>query len=93
MEDEPGDKAAWIRGMGRTIKGAYPAIRALVYFDAYATANSGGWYDWRVDTSASAYEAFRRVAARPFFGGDAGRREEPERGAGQPGPPGGTDER
>jgi hypothetical protein len=67
LEDEAGDKAAWINAMGRTVKRAYPAIRALVYFDAYSTANFGGWYDWRVDTSTSSYEAFLDLANDPFF--------------------------
>ena len=58
LENDPGDKAAWIRRMGTAVKRAFPDIRALVYFDAYATANFGGWYDFRIDTSSSSYEAF-----------------------------------
>jgi hypothetical protein len=67
LENEPGDKGAWITAMGNTIKDVYPKIKALVYFDAQATANFGGWYDWRVDTSSSSYDAFKALARRPFF--------------------------
>jgi hypothetical protein len=69
VENEPGDKAHWISRMGRTIRRTYPEIRALVYFDASATAYFGGWFDWRVDTSSSSYEAFTRLAGSTFFGG------------------------
>jgi len=67
QENRPGDKAAWITDMGATIKTLYPEIKAVVYFDAYATANFGGWYDFRVDTSASSYAAFRTLANDPYF--------------------------
>ena len=53
--EQSGDKAAWIADMGDHVKTLYPEIKAVVYFDAYATANFGGWYDFRVDTSASSY--------------------------------------
>jgi len=72
LENEPGDKAEWITDMRRTIKSTYPEVEALVYFDAFATANFGGWYDWRVDTSASAYNAFIEMGADPHFGGRRG---------------------
>jgi glycosyl hydrolase family 26 len=67
LENAAGDKAAWITRMGRTINRVYPDIKALVYFDAYATANFGGWYDFRIDTSTSSYEAFIALANKPFF--------------------------
>lgn len=69
MERDPAEKAAWIADMGNTLKVFYPEIKALVYFDAYSTANFGGWYDWRMDTSASAYEAFRALGQDPYFNG------------------------
>ena len=46
--------------MATTIKTTYPEIKALVYFDAYASANFGGMYDFRVDTSASSYRRSAR---------------------------------
>jgi beta-mannanase len=52
QENHPGDKPAWITDMGTAIKTLYREIKAVVDFDAYATANFGGWYDFRVDTSA-----------------------------------------
>jgi len=67
LENDPGDKADWITKMGRTLQRSYPAIKALVYMDAYTTANFGGWYDWRLDTSESSYQAFIDVANRRFF--------------------------
>jgi endoglucanase len=72
LENAPGDKAAWITAMGTTVKTTYPEIKALVYFDAYATANFGGWYDWRLDTSTSSFNAFKALAADPYFGGGGG---------------------
>ena len=72
LENGPGDKAAWITDMGDTIESVYPQIKALVYFDAYATANFGGWYDWRIDTSPGSFDAFRALAADPYFGGAGG---------------------
>jgi len=71
QERGAGEKAQWITDMGNTIKNSYPEIKALVYFDAYATANFGGWYDFRVDTSASSYAAFRTLAQDPYFNGTA----------------------
>ena len=65
MENGSGAKAAWISDMRNTIKYEYPEIKALVYFDAYSTANFGGWYDWRLDTSTSSFDAFRALAADP----------------------------
>jgi glycosyl hydrolase family 26 len=69
LENDPGDKATWIRGMGTAVKRAFPDIRALVYFDAHATANFGGWYDFRIDTSSSSYEAFVDLAKSRYFSG------------------------
>lgn len=67
MENDPGDKAAWITAMGTTLREEYPEIKALVYFDGYATANFGGWYDWRLDTSDSSYDAFKDLARKRYF--------------------------
>jgi hypothetical protein len=67
MERNAGEKAEWIASMGTTLKTAYPEIKALVYFDAYSSANFGGWYDWRIETSNSSTSAFRSVATDPYF--------------------------
>lgn len=66
QERDPGEKAAWISAMQRSLK-SYPAIKALLYFDAYSTANFGGMYDWRLDTSTSSLAAFKGLAADPYF--------------------------
>jgi len=58
QEREPGDKAEWFRDAGRELERKFPKVRAVVYFDSSQT------YDWRVDTSAS---AFRAIAADPYF--------------------------
>jgi Glycosyl hydrolase family 26 len=67
LERNPGEKGQWITDMGTSIKTAYPAIKALVYFDAYAPSNQGDYYDWRVDTSTSSYNAYIALAADPHF--------------------------
>lgn len=72
LERNAGEKGSWIAGMADTIKSTYPAIKALVYFDAAASSNQGGWYDWRVDTSSASYNAFRAMAADPYFNSAGG---------------------
>ena len=56
QERGPGEKAQWLRDMAATLRSTYPKIRALVYFDTYAR------YDWRLNTSTEAFEAFRQIA-------------------------------
>jgi Glycosyl hydrolase family 26 len=59
-----GSKASWIReGFLHTIPEKFPRIAAVVWFNAVAEQ------DWRIDTSSSALEAFREVAASSLYGG------------------------
>ena len=57
LERKPGEKEQWLRQAHDWIA-AHPAIAAAVYFNADSTTN-GVYYDWRVDTSPSAFEGFR----------------------------------
>jgi hypothetical protein len=60
----PGRKAAWFDEAATTLAG-WPNIRAAVYF------NNLHDYDWRIDTSPSALDAFRRLANSAHFEGRA----------------------
>jgi hypothetical protein len=61
QEDTAGRKADWIRDVAATVKSQFPLIRALVYFNANQD------YDWRIDTSTEAHNAFREMANDPWF--------------------------
>ncbi len=52
-----GDKAAWIDSLSDTLAQRFPAIRALVWF------HSNKETDWRIDSTPTALDAFRRFAA------------------------------
>ena len=72
-EGYSGWKATWFWNMRSAIKTQFPRIRALVYFDSKATRFGGStFYDWRVDTSASARDAFTGLARDPYFTGSHG---------------------
>ena len=62
-----GQKGQWITDMGATIKTTYPKIKALVMFDAFASSFGGGWFDWRLDSSWSSFDAWKRLGADPHF--------------------------
>ncbi|MGH9040812.1 MAG: glycoside hydrolase family 26 protein [Acidimicrobiia bacterium] len=64
QERGPGDKAAWVAETANLIKTEFPLIKAIVYFNANQD------YDWRMNTSPEAYQAFKNLANDPFF--DAG---------------------
>lgn len=57
LERKPGEKEQWFRQAHDWIQ-AHPAIAAVVYFNADSTTNNIS-YDWRVDTTPSAFEGFR----------------------------------
>jgi hypothetical protein len=57
LERKPGEKEQWFRQAHDWIQ-THPAIAAVVYFNADSTTQ-GVYYDWRVDTSPSAFEGFR----------------------------------
>lgn len=64
LERKPGEKEQWLR-QARDWVVRHPAVAAVVYFNADSTTN-GVYFDWRVDTSPSAFEGFRY-----FFTGQA----------------------
>ncbi len=67
QEDTPGRKADWIRDMGDALRHRFPAIKALVYFDAVSSSNHGGTFDWKIDTSPASQAAFAQLATLPYF--------------------------
>ena len=60
---QAGLKAQWITDAASTIA-AWPAIKAVEYFDAPGATPSCGW---PLSTSASALAALTQVAAEPYF--------------------------
>ena len=66
VENNPGDKAAWITGARDVLKTSFAMVQAFVYFDT-RVANNGITYDWRANTSPSSYDAFKAMAADPYF--------------------------
>jgi Glycosyl hydrolase family 26 len=65
QERAAGDKAAWIEDIRSTVPERFPLIRALVYFDVDRTELEG--YDWTLETSDDAYEAFLSLVNDPYF--------------------------
>lgn len=57
----PGRKAAWYAEAARTLA-EWPNIKAAVYFN-----NLHDGYDWRIDSSGPALEAFRQLANSSHF--------------------------
>jgi hypothetical protein len=53
--------------MAASLRTRFTRVRALLYFNAIAGSNTGGVFDWRVDTSRSALRAFRSLAGEPYF--------------------------
>lgn len=56
-----GDKAAWIAALPRALDAEFPAVRALIWFHSHKET------DWRVNSSAPALTAFRRLARDPVL--------------------------
>ena len=56
-----GDKAAWIAAIVPALKGSFPGIKALVWFDMNKET------DWRFDSSATATAASKTMANNPYF--------------------------
>ena len=61
QERSPGDKAQWLTEAREALKTKFPAIKAVLYFDANHD------YDWRVTTSPESLAAFRDMANDPWF--------------------------
>ena len=55
-------KAVWLRDMFATVA-TMPRVIAVVYFDVNMTAQEGPGRDWRIESSASALEAYRAAVA------------------------------
>ncbi|MGH9038498.1 MAG: glycoside hydrolase family 26 protein, partial [Acidimicrobiia bacterium] len=64
LERDPGEKGAWFHYAHDVLAQKYPAIAALVYFNADSTTN-GVYFDWRVKTSPESYEGFRYLFTGP----------------------------
>lgn len=65
--EQGGSKADWITNAFGTAIKKYPAIRAVVWFNEnYA---SHGQADWRLETSQSAIDAYRRAMTDPYYHG------------------------
>lgn len=60
------EKANWYSNIVPAMK-TYPKMKALVYFDTATTDLAGGWFEWRPDTSASAYKAYIGMAQDPYL--------------------------
>jgi hypothetical protein len=67
MEGLSAQKSTWMTNTRSALKSTYPAIKAFVYFDAYASAFHGGTYNWRVDTTGGAYTAFKNMGLDTYF--------------------------
>jgi hypothetical protein len=59
--EQGGDKAAWLHAARAALKSRFPDVSALVYFDTNKET------DWSVRSSTAALNAFRALAADPYF--------------------------
>ena len=65
QENNPGDKANWIKAMHTALAQHYPNIVAFLYFD---TQNANGLAnEWWLESSPEAYQAWKDMAADPYF--------------------------
>jgi len=65
QENNPGDKANWIKAMHTSLTQHYPNIVAFLYFD---TQNANGLAnEWWLQSSPEAYQAWKDMAADPYF--------------------------
>jgi hypothetical protein len=56
-----GNKAQWIRDASTAVKSKFPSIAAVLWFDQKKET------DWRFDSSTNTLNAFRVMAADPYF--------------------------
>jgi hypothetical protein len=61
LERNPDEKARWLDDTRAVLRSRFPNIAAAVYFNADST-DDGVFFDWRVDTTPSALDAFVRLA-------------------------------
>jgi len=84
QENNPGDKAKWISAMHVSLTQHYPNIVAWLYFD---TENANGLNnEWWLESSPEAYQAWKAMAADPYFNNKKTLVEAPY-GSGPPAPP------
>lgn len=65
LADNP-DQAAWLTAAANTVETDMTMIQAFVYFDTLVQ-KSGNTYDWRVSTVPATYDAYKAMAADPYF--------------------------
>lgn len=68
IERNPGEKAAWIRDIGTALKTSFPAVKALVYFDALRPETG---IDWRLDATTASYDAWNTLMRDPYMNPNA----------------------
>jgi hypothetical protein len=59
-------KAQWFEQASADLQSQFSAVRAVIYFDEQKF-EQGTVHDWRIDTSASALDAFRATAHERWF--------------------------
>jgi len=65
QENNPGDKANWIEATHVSLTQHYPNIVAWLYFD---TKNANGLNnEWWLESDPAAYQAWKEMAADPYF--------------------------
>jgi hypothetical protein len=63
-QSDPFAKGQWFRDALASLKaGAFPNLKALVYFDSAKT----GECDWRVDTTSHSLDGYRDMASDPYL--------------------------
>lgn len=60
-DETGGSKAQWIDRLPGTLRRRYPQIKAVVWFDIHEERR------WQIGSSTAARNAFRRMAANPYF--------------------------
>lgn len=65
--NRPGRKADWVNDHRSVLKNKFTRIKAVVYFDNKTSNKGRPTFDWRMDTSASAYKAFKAMAQDAYF--------------------------
>ena len=69
VEDQPGDKPAWVDAAHKALEGPLSGIDAVVYDSTVApapTADAAG-DDWRMDSSDASMSAFVNLGSDPWF--------------------------
>jgi beta-mannanase len=64
--NDPNRKAQWLHDALDALKSDFTEVKAVVYFDE-RKEERGDVNDWRIDTSQNSLDAFRAIAADPYF--------------------------